>query len=137
MTIRNLRSVRNALVCAAMCIGLCACASSYREEVEGEPYGYSESALSSGEISVTYKTWKKWSDEKLCEYAKRRVVELVGESAAVTGPTLQSKVEIHRTDAVNGKTGVGLQHGNIPTMLIPEYTSTFTVRSCTWVARAQ
>lgn len=137
MIIRDFRKVRNALMFAVTCIGLYACTSSYREEVAGVPYGYSESALPSGDISVTYKTWKKWSDEKLCAYAKRRVVEVAGELAMLTGPTLQSKVEFLRTDAVNGKTGVGAQHGNIPTMLMPEYTSSFTVRSCTWVARAQ
>ena len=121
---------------------LSACAG-YRAVEERDPHGYMEQRLENGDIKVSFMSYRKVSDDKLCDYALRRVHEISSADVKPEGPVMQAKVESWTVPesrgyvATNASTGGAINQGQSMTTLTPSYVVEKTVRMCSWTIKAQ
>ena len=123
---------------------LSACAG-YRAVEESDPHGYKEERLENGDIKVSFMSYRKVSDDKLCDYALRRVHEISGDDVTPQGPVMQTKEERWTVPESRGyvptASGPGpggmVMQGQGTTTLTPSYVVEKTVRVCSWTIKAQ
>ena len=122
------------LVLVIMALLMSGC-SGYRALAPEEPHGYQSEQSESGNLQVSFTTWRGWSDKKLCDYASRRAHELA-QGAALVGPEIKDvSEEFTHLDSINAMMRQpiesGLQ-GDVSVMLTPDYVMFKRVRSCSW-----
>lgn len=112
------------------------CASSYRPMTDDEPHGYFSETDDQGQTRVSFRTWKRWSDERVCEQAGKRAAEL-GAEVAAQAPVFSVSVERRRVDEVKTfmpMPGAGPDSSYpVPVTLTPDYDLELKVKTCTYV----
>jgi|GEM_PF-6441373 len=118
------------------------CASSYRPMTDNEPHGYFSETDDQGQTRVSFRTWKRWSEQRVCEQAGKRAAEL-GAEVAGQKPVFSVSVERRRVEEIRtfmpvagppagGVTGPSTVY-SVPVTLTPEYDMELEVKTCTYV----